>query len=109
MLPENQHLRAKIQSQQLIIDRLDARLTTLEAVIFHLGPSQADENFETVDAVKDFLAKADIESMTPHVVRFIGDRLTVDWRDLIKRHGHVKVFYAIRAQRSIVEARRELA
>ena len=109
MNDEIRYLRTLVSSLRNDIDRLHDRVTMMENVMFALGPSQMDENIDSIEAVRFFLRKSEINSMSAHVVRFIEDRLTVDWRDLIKRKGYKPVFTALAHDRSIVEARKMLA
>lgn len=91
------------------IARLEARVAVLEQVIFQLNPSALRPNIDTVEAVKNFLRKHDIEKLSPHVARFLSDQLPVDWRALANSAGAIRTFKLLVQNVSITDARKRLA
>lgn len=89
--------------------RVEGRLAAIEELMFRLSPSQTTEHLDTVEAVKVFLRKIDIPSISPHVALFLRDRLPADWRELFTRHGATKTLSLLASDRTIIEARRLLA
>ncbi|MET4628427.1 hypothetical protein ABIB83_005460 [Bradyrhizobium sp. I1.8.5] len=91
------------------IARLEARVAVLEQVIFQFNPSALRPNIDSVEAVKNFLRKHDIEKLSPHVARFLSDQLPVDWRALANSAGAIRTFKLLVQNVSIIDARRKLA
>jgi hypothetical protein len=104
-----QYWHRLIREQKLRIERIESRLSAIESIFFVLEPSQLPQNFDSNDAVAEFLRKNRIDALSPNVMTFLGERLTVDWRMLIAKHGYLKVFELLAHGRNIVEARRALS
>lgn len=90
------------------IERLESRIVSLEAVIFQAHPSEVEKVFETLEAIRIYLRQVSAADLGPGAVNFIRERLPVDWRDLVKRHGHSIVFPLLAENYSIIDARRKL-
>lgn len=104
-----QYWHRMVREQKTRIERLESRCTVLENLFFTSEPSQNPHNFDTNEAVAEFLRKNDIRSLSPGACAFLADHLTPDWRLLIKRHGHFQVFELLAADYTIVTARKQLA
>ncbi|WP_445215475.1 hypothetical protein ACKWRH_23640 [Bradyrhizobium sp. Pa8] len=91
------------------LDRALTRIRALEEIVFRLNPSDKEDVLDTVEAVRTYLRNIkDYEALTPPVVTFLRERLPVDWRELVTRHGHGMVFGLLAQNFNIVEARRRL-
>jgi hypothetical protein len=105
-----QYWHRLIREQKLRMERIESRLSAMEAIFFTLEPSQLPQNFDSNQAVADFLGKHPrIDSLTTPVCEFLNDRLTPDWRLLTKKHGYFRVFELLAQGRNIIEARRALS
>lgn len=91
------------------IARLEARVAVLEQVIFQLNPSALRPNIDSVEAVKNFLRKHDIDTLSPHVARFLSDQLPVEWRALANSAGAIRTFKLLAQNVSIIDARKRLS
>ncbi|QIO34335.1 hypothetical protein [Bradyrhizobium sp. 1(2017)] len=91
------------------VARLEARVHAMETVLFKLSPSKDVTYLDSVEAVKQFLRKIDIDAMPPHVATFLQERLPSDWRLLCSQHGYRQTFMLLKDDLSIIEARRRLA
>lgn len=104
-----QYWHRLIREQKTRIDRLESRCTVLEGLFFTQEPSQNPRNFETNEAVAEFLRRNDIRALSAGACAFLADRLTPDWRLLIKKHGHFSVFELLASDYTIITARKKLA
>jgi hypothetical protein len=89
---------------------LENRLASLEAFVMIAlgGEIKSTEQFDNLEAVRGFLAKVEIPDLPAPTVEFLTDRLTVDWRHLVKLHGFPIVFRMLRDGFSVPEVRRSL-
>lgn len=91
------------------LERALTRIRSLEEIVFRLNPSDKEDVLDTIEAVRAYLRNVkDYDALSPPAVAFLRERLPVDWRDLVTRHGHPMVFALLAQNFNIIEARRRL-
>lgn len=91
------------------LDRAMTRIRLLEEVVFQLQNKQTQDALESVEAIRGFLRKVgNIADIPTPAATFLRERLPMDWRDLIARHGYQVVFPLLARDFNIVDARRAL-
>ncbi|MGX1230239.1 hypothetical protein AB7M71_003331 [Bradyrhizobium japonicum] len=55
------------------------------------------------------MRKHDIDTLSPHVARFLSDQLPVEWRALANSAGAIRTFKLLAQNVSIIDARKRLS
>ena len=95
-------------TMQRDIAMLKAQINALEVMVMQINPQAAREQLDGLEAVRNYLQKIDIAEISPHVARFLTERLPVEWIDLVRTYGAARVFLKLSQYKSIQNAREEL-